>query len=431
MTLVGQQCGPGPAGIAPEAIRVQVERILASAEMRNSRRCQLFLRHVVDAALDGSAEPVKERTVGVAVFGRAPDYNTNEDTVVRHAAIEVRKRLAQYYQAPGREHEVRIVLPPGGYVPEFHPAVDTLAVEARRPPRPGRWRGDWLVAVAALAVLTCGSGWWYHTSASRSDLDRFWAPFVDGPAGVVLCVGQPTRVYRFVGPRATELHDKVAGTSSDPPLPREALTHTPLTLGDIAPSGQRFVYFGDTLCVSKIHAMLAKKGKSVQIRGEAMTPFQDLRGRPVVLIGLSNNQWTPRLTTDLRFHLENNFEARHYELRDRARPGKIVAIVDSGSVDYAIVNRIFDPSTEGPMVSAAGTTHLGTLAAGDFLTSEVYMREAFRKVPRGWHRQNVQVVLRTRIVGGMAGPPEVVALHIWSWGPPPAPIRAEPTPPTL
>jgi len=86
---------------------------------------------------------------------------------------------------------------------------------------------------------------------------------------------------------------------------------------------------------------------------------------------------------------------------------------ESAIEDYAIVTRVVDASTEETVISAAGLRHFGTLAAGDFLTNEAYMREAFRDAPPGWYRKNIQVVLNTRMVGGAAGPPRVVATHFW------------------
>ena len=40
---------------------------------------------------------MKERTLGVEVFGRPPDYDTNADPVVRVTAAEIRKKIAQFY----------------------------------------------------------------------------------------------------------------------------------------------------------------------------------------------------------------------------------------------------------------------------------------------------------------------------------------------
>ena len=101
------------------AVREQLDRILASSLFRHSKRFPDFLRYTVEQALNGDTEDIKERTLGIEVFGRDPLYDTNLDPVVRMTAVEVRKRITQYYQAPGREAEVRIDFSRGSYIPEF------------------------------------------------------------------------------------------------------------------------------------------------------------------------------------------------------------------------------------------------------------------------------------------------------------------------
>ncbi|MCX6630701.1 MAG: hypothetical protein NTW28_24045, partial [Candidatus Solibacter sp.] len=81
--------------------------------------------------------------------------------------------------------------------------------------------------------------------------------------------------------------------------------------------------------------------------------------------------------------------------------------------DYAIVSRMLDPSTEKAVVAIAGVTQSGTQSAGDFITNADYIRQAFQNAPPGWQRKNIQIVLKTRIVTGAAGPPQVVATHFW------------------
>src|ERR1700690_3494611 len=103
-----------------EEIRVCLERVLGSHLFRGSRRCHILLRHITERTLAGDIASLKERTLGVEVFGRAPDYDTSQDPVVRAGAAEIRKKLAQYYQQPGHESEVRIELLSGSYIAEFH-----------------------------------------------------------------------------------------------------------------------------------------------------------------------------------------------------------------------------------------------------------------------------------------------------------------------
>ena len=93
---------PAPPPSAGD-VHGQLARLLGSPPFRSSRRCSDFLRYVVEESSAGRTDQLKERTVGVAVFDRDPDYDTNQDPVVRNTAGQVRKRLAQYYCEPGRE----------------------------------------------------------------------------------------------------------------------------------------------------------------------------------------------------------------------------------------------------------------------------------------------------------------------------------------
>src|SRR2546426_4089637 len=122
---------PNPTPDWSEAVKqaalAQLARILESPQFRSTKRCSLFLRYVVEQAGESRLECLKERTLGVEVFGRDPQYDTNQDPVVRAAAGEVRKRLAQYYLEPGHEDELRISLPAGSYVPDAHPPAKIKA----------------------------------------------------------------------------------------------------------------------------------------------------------------------------------------------------------------------------------------------------------------------------------------------------------------
>src|SRR6201997_1338440 len=89
---------PVPLVFRPQ-IKEALEDILQSTPFRTSRQCQDMFRYIVEHSLAGSDDLLRERVIGAEVFGRAADYDTAEDPVVRVRAANVRKRLAQYYQA--------------------------------------------------------------------------------------------------------------------------------------------------------------------------------------------------------------------------------------------------------------------------------------------------------------------------------------------
>src|ERR1700734_445302 len=96
-------------------VRRQMERLLATAHFKNSRRYPALFRFIVEETLEGRGEFLKERLLGVQVFGRPTDYDTAADPVVRVTVAEIRKRIAQYYHDRGHEAELRIELLTGRY----------------------------------------------------------------------------------------------------------------------------------------------------------------------------------------------------------------------------------------------------------------------------------------------------------------------------
>ena len=118
------------AGLPPEiaaatpALREHLNQLVESPAFKGSKRSQQFLQHIVDKALAGHGDELKERSLGVELFGRDPSYDTGEDAIVRVTASDVRKRLSQFYSSTESVH--RIDLNAGSYTPEFRilPAHD-------------------------------------------------------------------------------------------------------------------------------------------------------------------------------------------------------------------------------------------------------------------------------------------------------------------
>ena len=80
-----------------KSVRVQLEQLLASNLFCHSTRYPALLQYIVEQTLEGHGNKLKERLIGIEVFHRAPDYDTNAEPIVRVTAAEVRKRIAQYY----------------------------------------------------------------------------------------------------------------------------------------------------------------------------------------------------------------------------------------------------------------------------------------------------------------------------------------------
>jgi hypothetical protein len=246
------------------AIQRQLERMLSNPLFKNSRRYPALLRYVVEHTLEGRTSELKERTLGIEVFGREPDYDTNADPIVRATAGEIRKRIAQYYHEHGHESEVRIDLTPRSYVPEFEipaaiPAVLPVPLVPISSPR--RFRYRWVTMGAALVATCVVAALWLKPWAPETSLDRFWRPVLDSSSTVLLCVGQ----REFLG------SSPEAGQTIDEDLPKT--TGSPVTLFQLYYLGSQNIALSDARTLGRLTGLLQAK---------------------IGIVGMSNSYWRRR-----------------------------------------------------------------------------------------------------------------------------------------
>jgi hypothetical protein len=410
-----------PAGLLSseeqEVVRRQLAYITASPLFRHSKRFPDFLRYTVEGALGGRLDQLKERTLGVEVFGRHPDYDTNSDPVVRMTAVAVRKRLAQYYQLPGHDSELRIEFPRGSYVPDFKFAkepepteihhVEDVPVVAMKKEKSTRWH-YWVAALALSCAAIFLLAWKGHPVRATS-FDRFWAPVVSSSAPILVCIPDLT----------------ANGTLAPPPVTRGSSTMSPnptaTALAALPPSFRRNrVTFGDSFAASILTGVLGRANRTFRLRRANDANLQDLEEGPVVLIGgRSSNQWSLKLDDHLRFGAVHD-GALHYvsdrqnpssqQWSVRRAPGEAESVI---TMDYAIISRVNDLTTGHPLITAAGLFQYGTEAAAMCLSEQSCLAAAERMAPGDWQHKNIQIVIQTTIINDNVGEPRAVAAYVW------------------
>lgn len=401
-----------------ELVLNELSALLASHHFRNSKRYPALLKYVVRKALDGHSEHLKERTLGVEVFERDPEYDTSADPVVRYSAGEIRKRIAQYYHETGEDGPLQIELPLGSYIPEFKlRTLPQLVAEAESRPHLEAWapaitgmdagetastvperatypvevdRPFWqtwkvwaAVLTVALAALGTYSYWVTHPWAGK---DEVWAPLLQTTLPILIVIGSGHPELATTRPNAMTLEEEMHGPQSHISLP-------------------------SAVALSRVSATLEEHGRPLKLRESSLTNLSDLRSRPVVLVGGLNNPWTLRLLAPLRFSFAHDPLPR---IADAEDPGNRSWAVDFGipvasiTRDYAIIARYRDRTTTGNVMVIAGVGPYGTEAASEFVTSPRYLAQLAQKAPKGWENKNLEVVIETDVIAGEAGPPSVV-----------------------
>jgi len=421
---------PNLIGHDPALVQAQLTRILVSPHFRQSKRSQGLLRFVVDAALAGDSNSLKERQIGAAVFGRDTAYDTAQDPVVRNAAIEVRKRLAQYYMEAEHASELRIDLPTGSYLPVFtvenpvgatvpSPIVVTRAepeAETAHAVRPGRGR-KWAYAAVAILVAFGGAAFlWAERVTPASQLNAFWEPLFRDQKPIQIAIGQPSRLYRFVGPRTDELNRALGGGAAA----GGAADQLSIGASEMAWVAPEYLFMRDALSAFKVASWVQSQGHAYQLAPVGQTNYSRVRHEPLVAIGAFNNAWSMRVTAELRFVCDQRTVdgVTYHFISDRRNPAAFVWKVaqPAGATmaeDFAIVTRAFDAATEKTVISVAGIETYGTLAAGEFVTSPEYLGKTLAAAGGDWRHKNAQFVIGTRIIDGTPGPPRVLATYFW------------------
>lgn len=390
--------------LAEDAIREELNRVLTSHEFRSSKRSQDFLRYVVENTLSGHADVLKERTIGIEVFGRSTSYDPSDDATVRVKAGEVRKRLGLYYAEQGSQNPVRIELPLGTYVPEFRradaaesvpspaPEADAAAEHVSAKPRSARALRVGgivaLVSIAAAAIL-----WWLWARPANTALDQFWSPVLNGTSPVLLCAAFVPDVYG---------------------LDRDPNSTQPVRPEDFVLMPDQFVGGGDLIATSRLAAMLTRMQRPYRLRIGNDVSFHDLRTAPAILVGYSYTRWK-EISSEMRFFIDGS--RRPIGIWDNGAPTKwtLPNLPQNRRTDedYAIVSRVFHPATHAMLVEIAGITQYGTDAAGDLVTNPDLLAEALRGAPGGWKNKNLQLVLHVKVISGAPSSPKVVAAHFW------------------
>lgn len=385
MSTAVQNLHNAPVGdkFIPLDVREELEVILCSEEFRSSHRSQAFLRYVVEALYQGDEDSLKERTLGIVLFRRTPDYDTGGDSIVRVTAHDVRKRLASY-RAAHKDRHVVITLKPGTYVPSINrqgiespspattlPAPTSQANDVQSRIRPALW-----ITAFCLLIVVAVTTVWTVLHARNSIIKSFWGPVLSKKKAI-LCTSTPN-AYAIGG------------------LPTTS---------------------GDADLDLRIRNRLRSIGQQTRMAITSDVSEDELKETPVVLIGSSGtNSWTANAANNFRFQYDRiNGQP---VIRDIQNPDRLWVVPEKpdkshAALDYAVITRLIHSRFGPGLIAIAGSSSLSTHASGIALLAPESLNTMLKDAPNDWAQKNLQLVIRFRHVQSMDYAPQVIAAVYW------------------
>ncbi|WP_158750707.1 hypothetical protein [Acidobacterium sp. S8] len=405
-----------------EECKEQVRRVIRSTTFRNAATLQLLLQFLTDKTITGSADVLKEYTIGVEALGRKPDFDPKIDPIVRVQSHRLRVKLKEYYEAEGSGDPILIQFPKGHYVPTFETmpatlpvltdsstdkpesaaAVDEVSSEEAEEKSTGLAQTGrrlfFNLALFAIAMMALGYwlGVWHAEkrattggaaiSVSKGDeVESFWGRFLGSDTTPVIAytdavflLDDSNDLFRF---RHGAIDSR--GALVDPHLAREFASNPEI----VAKAGQLYYENGYTgtgelESIAMLAGLFGRMGMKPIIKSSRDVTPEDLNQHNVILLGSPfQNAAVAQLLTagDFRY---NNPDQHHEQWRaqivnDHPRAGEATtyhterdATTKVLTADYSLITIAAGVSPGRWIAILGGLDTKGTEGAAMFVTSK-------------------------------------------------------------
>lgn len=441
-------------------IQQHVKEVIEGAAFKGSHRSGQFLKYIVDQAIAGHFESLKERVIGVELFGRTPSYDTGDDAIVRVTASDVRKRLLQHYGRYGSISEFRISLPLGSYIPEIwrdtphevgpphpeaahevqhphseavthtndHIASSETTVPALVPPVTiadlnQKKRRRWLAACLVLTIANVAL-WgilWSHFARKRNEASSTlpWSVLFNSPHALQLITSDPDigEIQGYTGQPIS-----VSDYANHNYIPNSGkLTPEMYQLCQILLRGNKASLVDMPIAVS-IAELAQANSKKIEVHPARSVQLPNLQTDDnFVLLGSPrSNPWSTFFSDQLNFRFVYDKNSGQEIIRNlHPRPHEQTQYVPTApgwatGESYAIVALVRNPDQNGQVLLLGGANAEGTEAASKLVTELPRLTAALKDCgisPTG-PLQHFELLLRLNMMAGSPTNVNVEACHI-------------------
>jgi hypothetical protein len=406
------------------SLELHLNRVLEGVAFKGSHRSGKFLKYIVGRAVAGDFDSLKERAIGIEVFGRPPGYDTSADAIVRVTASDVRKRLSQHYGHPGLAPEFRISLPAGSYIPKItreprshtdQPVPSTVGdhIEEQLPmPASVAWgRGELLRLVLAVLLISALSlaAWvvaWHRLRVPEHIAVLPWSSLFGASRVTQIVTSDPNiaEIQGFTGGQISLSDYANHKYIPDPGLltPEQRHFCQVILRGDKAS-------VVDTPIVMAVGQLAQATSSKVAVHGARDIQFSDLQtDANFILLGSPrSNPWSNLYNDRLDFRFEYDPKTGKEVIRNvHPRSGELPTYVATApgwatGQSYAILAFLKNLDQSGQVLWVAGQTGEGTEAAGELVSDLPRLDTTLKKCGiRTQAQDHFEILLRLNALAG-------------------------------
>ncbi|QNI36477.1 hypothetical protein [Edaphobacter albus] len=403
------------------------QRIIASPHLSSSPKLCDFFLYVVDCCLRNAPEEATEQQIGVHVFHRIPGYNSSDDSIVRSQARLLRMKLTAYFSNEGSHEELIVEIPKGHYLPVFRPSAQTFpALEIVQPAEPAfitpvdpvneralaspllnkeqskknsRWTN---LAVALVCLLLGGLAGlllghhFFSVSSSRTEVDVFWKPFLDGEPPLIIYSNPLFRGTPFTGLKLVP--------NADTPDSAE-YTGTP---------DETYTGTGEVAAIHELTKIFDSQQKDFTLKRSRLVTWDEAKLRNLIFVGApSQNGALQDLPTISDFAISLDAGNKGYIVNRHPLQGEPQSFVPSSPNDeYAILASIPGIQANRRIAIFTGLTTNGTQAAVEFACNPDNVQQLANRIGlSNGVLKPFEAVLHVKLSGGVPIQSDLVAIH--------------------
>ncbi len=443
------------------ALHLHVKEVIEGDVFKGSHRSVQFLQYIVGQAIAGHFDALKERVIGMELFGRSASYDTGDDAIVRVTASDVRRRLLEHYGRYGETSEFRITLPSGSYIPEIthkpigapavvdgaaHPMtlanpdgtslIDPQLIPLSRESavdehgisqvdtafRQGLSKRIWLSA--AIVVLLLNLAMWSIISNRIARAKVMAAPVL--PWSALFNSSQPTELITS-DPNIAEIQRITGSQVSVSDYANHNYIPVPNKLTPEQDSFCRHVLRGadssgvDAPIAAAVASLAQTYSKSIDVRGARSIQMADLEsGRNFVFLGSPRSDpWLSLFSDQLDFRFEfDNVSGSEFIRNVHPRPNERQSYIPTAlgwatGDSFAIIALVQNPDQSGQALLLAGASAEGTEAAGKLVTDSTRFSRILGTcgIPPDGPLQHFEILLHLNTMAGAPSKLETLACH--------------------